>query len=72
MSKYDVHIVYALALHLLFDFTVIREKNKLKKIMYGSIKINIYTGVKLGHMKNALVGVVNIAMFKSPTSAFFI
>ena len=29
-------------------------------------------GVKLGHMKNALVGVLNIAMYPTRTSLFFI
>ena len=30
------------------------------------------TGLNLGYMKNALVGVLNIAMYTTPTSAFFI
>ena len=30
------------------------------------------TGVELGHMKNAHVGALNIAMYTTPTSSFFI
>ena len=30
------------------------------------------TGVYLGHMKNALFGVLTIAMYTTPKSAFFI
>ena len=32
----------------------------------------LFTGVKLGHLKNALFGVVYIAIVKTPKSAFFI
>ena len=30
------------------------------------------TGVKLGHMKNALFGVLTIVMYTTPKSSFFI
>ena len=33
---------------------------------------NMTTRVKLGHMKNALFGVLTIAMYTTPKSAFFI
>ena len=36
------------------------------------MSILIITGVKLGHMKNALFGVLTIAMYTTPKSAFFI
>ena len=41
-----------------------------KKLSENNL-INI-TGVKLGHMKNALFGVLTIAMYTTPKSAFFI
>ena len=43
----------------------------MESLLYGDVSVMIHRG-KIGHMKNALEGVLNIAIFTTPTSSFFI
>ena len=69
-SGNHVHMIYTPYISLSYSNTGVLQGYTLFVLFL--FKTQIVTGVKLGHMKNALFGVLTIAMYATPKGAFFI